>query len=76
MKLNLSTKNAAIAIVLGLDIVFLAVYIIFAIRGVPSGLADKLWGVFLGTNGALFLILNADAKSGSDKPQDPTQPGV
>jgi len=68
---DLTTKNWAIAIVLGLDLIFLAIAIVFSVRPEPSGLADKLWGIFMGSNGALFLILNADAKSGGDKPGPP-----
>jgi hypothetical protein len=67
-KIDLTTRNASIAIVLGLDVLFFAVAIGASVQPAFADLSTKLWGLFAGTNGALMLALNA---SGSNTPTPP-----
>jgi hypothetical protein len=67
-KIDLTTRNASIAIVLGLDVLFFAVAIGASVQPAFAELSTKLWGLFAGTNGALMLALNA---SGSNTPTPP-----
>ena len=65
---NLTTRNSAIAIVLGLDILFLVAAIGASVQSGFADLSAKLWGLFGSTNGALMLALNT---SSSNTPTDP-----
>ncbi len=67
-KIDLTTRNASIEIVLGLDVLFFAVAIGASVQPAFADLSTKLWGLFAGTNGALMLALNA---SGSNTPTPP-----
>jgi hypothetical protein len=72
MKIDLTGKNAAIVVILLLDLLFFAVAIALSLHGGElKELADKVWGLFTGTNGGLFLILNNEGKR-----SDPPPPGA
>ncbi len=69
-RFDLTGKSAAIFIVLALDILFFAVAIALSLHAGTKDLADKVWGLFTGTNGGLFLILNAESKRNDASPLD------
>jgi uncharacterized membrane protein YdcZ (DUF606 family) len=71
-KMDLTTKNWTIAIILGLDLLFLALAIQFSLRPEAKDLAEKLWAFFTGSNGALFLLLNAGVKHDNAPPPGAT----
>jgi hypothetical protein len=62
-KIDLTTRNASIAVVLGLDILFFAAAIGASVQPAFADLSAKLWGLFAGTNGALMLALNASGNT-------------
>lgn len=62
INIDLSKKNAAISIILTLDMIFFSVAIVLSLSPHTKELGDKVWSVFMGANGALFLLLNAEAK--------------
>lgn len=62
-RIDLTTRNASIAIVLGLDVLFFAVAIGASVQPAFADLSTKLWGLFAGTNGALMLALNASGNT-------------
>ena len=62
-RIDLTTRNASIAIVLGLDVLFFAAAISASVQPAFADLSTKLWGLFAGTNGALMLALNASGNT-------------
>ncbi len=76
-RIDLTTKSAAIGIVLLLDVLFFGVAIGLSLHVGTKELAEKVWAVFAGTNGGLYLILNADAKRNDaahdSAPRNPTE---
>jgi hypothetical protein len=62
-RIDLTTRNASIAIVLGLDVLFFAAAIGVSVQPAFADLSTKLWGLFAGTNGALMLALNASGNT-------------
>jgi len=62
-RIDLTTRNASIAIVLGLDVLFFAAAIGASVQPAFADLSTKLWGLFAGTNGALMLALNASGNT-------------
>ena len=64
--INFGTKNSAIGIILGMNIVFFSVWVISLFLGVThpafQSIPGKLYDVFAGVNSALLLILNTEAK--------------
>ena len=62
-RIDLTTRNASIAIVLGLDVLFFAAAIGASVQPAFADLSAKLWGLFAGTNGALMLALNASGNT-------------
>ena len=61
-RIDLTTRNASIAIVLGLDVLFFAAAIGASVQPAFADLSTKLWGLFAGTNGAM-LALNASGNT-------------
>ena len=76
--MNLATRNAATGILLSLNVLFFAVWIAtLFLAGAHPNLtvaADKLYGVFMGVNNALMLILNTEAKRDPANPTEPVDP--
>ncbi len=74
MSLNFSSKNSAIGIILGLNLLFFTVWVVTLFLAVQhpalSDVTTKLYGVFMGVNNALMLVLNSEAKA----PETPTTP--
>ena len=62
-RIDLTTRNASIAIVLGLDVLFFAAAIGASVQPAFADFSTKLWGLFAGTNGALMLALNASGNT-------------
>jgi hypothetical protein len=62
-RIDLTTRNASIVIVLGLDVLFFAAAIGVSVQPAFADLSTKLWGLFAGTNGALMLALNASGNT-------------
>jgi hypothetical protein len=62
-RIDLTTRNASIAIVLGLDVLFFVAAIGASVQPAFADLSTKLWGLFAGTNGALMLALNASGNT-------------
>jgi len=62
-RIDLTTRNASISIVLGLDVLFFAAAIGASVQPAFADLSTKLWGLFAGTNGALMLALNASGNT-------------
>ena len=62
-RIDLTTRNASIVIVLGLDVLFFAAAIGISVQPAFADLSTKLWGLFAGTNGALMLALNASGNT-------------
>ena len=62
-RIDLTTRNASIVIVLGLDVLFFAAAIGASVQPAFADLSTKLWGLFAGTNGALMLALNASGNT-------------
>lgn len=79
MSIDFGSRNSSVGIILVMNFVFFAVWVttMFVAVNHPA-LADvtnKLYGVFIGVNNALMLILNAEAKNGNGKPEtNPTKP--
>jgi hypothetical protein len=61
-KLDLSKKNAAVSIIFTLNVVFYVSWFATAIHPWTQPMSEKIWGLFMGSNTALFLILNTEAK--------------
>lgn len=74
--LDLSKKNAAVSIIFTLDMVFFVVWLLLGIRSLHLDMMDKVWGAFLGANGALFLLLNAEAKKDAGVADDSANPSM
>ena len=74
MPFNFGDKNWAIRILVFFDLLYLAMAITFRWNPHTSDLGKDLWGVFMMSNGALFLILNTEGKrqAGIDIPPDNT----
>ena len=74
MPFNFGDKNWAIRILVFFDLLYLACAIFFRWNPHTSDLGKDLWGVFMMSNGALFLILNTEGKkqAGLDIPPDNT----
>ncbi len=74
MKIDIGHRSAAIVIILGLDVVFFATWLAVLIVGLHNTplqeVATKVFGVFMGANNSLFLILNTEARK--DMPANPT----
>lgn len=64
-------KPSPVWILLGLDVLFFAAAVGLSMW--HQGIADKAWEAFTGINGALLLILKADAPNPS-QPANPAQP--
>ncbi len=77
-QLDLSKKNAAISIIFTLDIVFfiVAIALSLGIRSTTRQLGDKVWAVFMGTQMALMVVLNSEAKKELGIPDDTTDAKV
>jgi hypothetical protein len=80
MSIDFGNRNSAVGIILGLNLLFFLVWVVslFLSVGHPI-LADatgKLYGVFIGVNNALMLILNSEAKNGNGSQSNPTPPVV
>lgn len=77
MSLNFSTKNSAVGIILGMNIVFFTVWVVSMFLAVKNpafqGIPGKLYDVFAGVNSALLLILNTEAKQTSKDPTPPAE---
>ncbi len=56
---SLSGKNAAILILIGMWAIFLAAWILFALRG-EKDLATELGKLFVGANFALATMINTE----------------
>lgn len=84
MKIDIGHRSAAIVIILGLDVLFFSTWLavlLIALHDAPlQEVATKVFGVFMGANNSLFLILNTEARKDADKdagkdiPANPTQP--
>jgi hypothetical protein len=70
MSIRFDGKNWAIGFLVGFDVLFLALAIIFRLDSKTAELGKDLWGIFLMANGGLFLILNSagKAQAGIDVP--------
>ena len=70
MSIRFDGKNWAIGFLIGFDVLFLALAIIFRLDAKTAELGKDLWGIFLMANGGLFLILNSAGKqqAGIDVP--------
>jgi len=69
MNLSLGNRNSAIGIILGMNLIFFAVWLVILLISVHNPqlneATNKLYGVFQGVNSALMLILNSEAKNGN-----------
>jgi hypothetical protein len=72
IRINMGNRTAAIAILVTLELVFFTTAVLLANHG--AQIADKVWEAFTGLNGALLLILKADADSHKSNPQQPEGP--
>ena len=74
MPFNFGDENWAIRILVFFDLLYLGCAILFRWNPHTSDLGKDLWGVFMMSNGALFLILNTEGKkqAGIDIPPDNT----
>lgn len=74
MKLDISHRSAAIVIILSLDVMFFLTWLGVMLLGMHNpplqDVATKVFGVFMGANNSLFLILNTEAR----KEENPTPP--
>ena len=68
-KIDLTTRNANIAIILGLDVLFFVAAVGASVQPAFADLSTKLWGLFAGSNAALMYALNS---SGGNTPTPPT----
>ncbi len=76
MRLNFDGKNWAVQIIFFLDMLFFGVAIALWLSPYHKDIAQKVWEVFMGANGALLLLLNAEGKKQTgDLPEgtDPTK---
>ena len=79
MSIDFGSRNSSVGIILVMNFVFFAVWVttMFAAVNHPAltDVTNKLYGVFIGVNNALMLILNAEAKNGNGKSDsNPTKP--
>lgn len=77
MSIQFASRNSAIGIILALNLLFFTVWVVTLFMAVEhpalSDVTTKLYGVFMGVNNALMLVLNSEAKA-PDPPSIPTQP--
>jgi hypothetical protein len=70
MKLDSSNRNVVVAILIGFDLLFFSVTITLYILAIHlptlKDLADKVWTVFMASNGAVSLALSIDGKHADD----------
>jgi hypothetical protein len=69
--IDLTTKNASIAIVILLDLLFFIAALAAAMSPSLITVSTKLWELFYGTNGGLLLLLNGNGRS-TPPPDPPT----
>jgi hypothetical protein len=75
-RINLTSKNATVAIVLFMDAVFFMTAIGLAVlQPALADLSGKVWALFLATNAALFLALNASGNNNNNTPDHPAVAG-
>ena len=70
MKLDFDGKNWAIKIIFFLDMLFFGIAVTLWMSPYHKDIAQKIWEVFMGANGALMLLLNAEGKKGIEVPPD------
>ena len=70
MKLSFDGKNWAVQIIFFLDMLFFGLALALWMSPYHKDIAQKVWEVFMGANGALMLLLNAEGKkqTGIDVP--------
>lgn len=79
MKIDIGHRSAAIVIILSLDLIFFSTWLAVMLLGMHNAplqdVATKVFGVFMGANNSLFLILNTEARNPNPPPPDgPAQP--
>ena len=67
-KIDLTTRNANIAIILGLDVLFFVAAVGASVQPAFADLSTKLWGLFAGSNAALMYALNSSGSSNHTPP--------
>lgn len=76
MSFNFGSRNSAIGIIVVMNFTYFAVWLVCLFLSIHhpavETVATKMFGVFIGVENALMLILNAEAKNG--EPQHPTPP--
>jgi len=82
-RFDLSSKNAAIAVLLAMWSLFFGTAIFFSLRPDTKELAADMWKLFAGANVGLLALMNSAAKgkdepglnepSGGKSPGNPTQ---
>lgn len=81
-KVDLTSKNSTIIILILLDCLFLGLAILAVADPTFSSLKGRMWELFSGTNAALFLSINVGAMGKQQNPNtvpvnvDPTKPDI
>ena len=81
MSWNFGNRNSAIGIIVVMNFTYFAVWLVTMFLSINhpaiSEISSKMFGVFIGVENALMLILNSEAKSGNgQQPQNPTPPAL
>jgi len=74
---DLASKNAALAVLLVMWLLFFGAAIGFSLHPGTKDLAADMWKLFAGANIGVVALLNSNAKGSADSDKsDPTQPGA
>lgn len=74
MKVDTTSKNATIWILIGFDLMFFAITIALYVLAIHwptlKDLADKVWTVFMAANGSVGLALSIESKRSDSSATD------
>ena len=78
MSWNFGNRNSAIGIIVIMNFVYFAVWLVTMFISVNhpaiNEISNKMFGVFIGVENALMLILNSEAKNGNIDQNHPAPP--